>query len=95
MIVQIYGITTPEDARVVVDAGADHVGVVLEEGYGTWDAVDATTARTILDELAGVTTVALSLATDESDSGDEVADRDDILLTSVDPSARGARVAEL
>ncbi|MDQ1518953.1 MAG: N-(5phosphoribosyl)anthranilate isomerase, partial [Actinomycetota bacterium] len=67
MIVQIYGVTTPEDARAVVDAGADHVGVVLEEGFGTWDAVDEVTARAIVGELTEVTTVALSLATDESD----------------------------
>jgi phosphoribosylanthranilate isomerase len=66
MIVQVYGITTPEDARVVVEAGADHVGVVLDEGFGTWDSVDETTARQIVAELAGndVTTVGLSLATD-------------------------------
>jgi hypothetical protein len=36
-----------------------------------------------------------ALATDESDSGDDVADRDDILLTPGDLSARGARIAEL
>jgi phosphoribosylanthranilate isomerase len=66
VIVQIYGITTPDDARVVVDAGADHVGVVLDEGFGTWDSVDDTTARQIVAELDGthVTTVGLSLATD-------------------------------
>jgi phosphoribosylanthranilate isomerase len=64
MIVQVYGITTPDDARVVVEAGADHVGVVLDEGFGTWDSVDETAARHILTELADdVTTVGLSLAT--------------------------------
>jgi phosphoribosylanthranilate isomerase len=63
VLVQIYGITTPDDARMVVDAGADHVGVVLDEGMGTWDAVDAPTARRIVDELSTVRTVGLSLAT--------------------------------
>jgi phosphoribosylanthranilate isomerase len=67
VIVQIYGITTPEDARMVVEAGADNVGVVLDEGYGTWDGVDDTTARAIRAELGGVTTVGLSLATDASE----------------------------
>jgi phosphoribosylanthranilate isomerase len=64
VIVQIYGITTPADAAMVVEAGADHVGVVLDEGYGTWDGVDETTVRAIVAELAGATTVALSLAVD-------------------------------
>jgi phosphoribosylanthranilate isomerase len=67
VIVQIYGITTPDDARVVVEAGADHAGVVLDEGLGAWDAVDAAAAREIVAELRGVTTVGLSLATDEAD----------------------------
>src|SRR5690349_12775415 len=66
MLVQIYGITTPDDARLVVEAGADHVGVVLDEGLGTWDSVDAPTARQIVAELGAVTTVGLSLATDAS-----------------------------
>jgi phosphoribosylanthranilate isomerase len=66
MIVQVYGITTPDDARLVVDAGADHVGVVLDEGLGTWDSVDAATAHEIRAELDAVTTVGLSLATDEA-----------------------------
>jgi phosphoribosylanthranilate isomerase len=67
VIIQIYGITTPDDARTVVEAGADNVGVVLDEGYDAWDSVDETTARAIVAELAGVTTVALSLSTDEDE----------------------------
>jgi len=67
VIVQIYGITRPDDARVVVDAGADHAGVVLDEGLGAWDAVDAGAAREIIAELRGVTTVGLTLATDEAE----------------------------
>jgi phosphoribosylanthranilate isomerase len=64
VIVQVYGVTTPDDAALVVDAGADNVGVVRDEGYGTWDGVDDATARAIVKELGAVTTVALSLATD-------------------------------
>jgi phosphoribosylanthranilate isomerase len=67
VIVQIYGVTTPEDARMVVDAGADHVGVVLEEDLGAWDAVDAGAVREILAELRDVTTVGLSLATEDAE----------------------------
>jgi phosphoribosylanthranilate isomerase len=64
VIIQLYGITTPDDARLVVEAGADHVGVVLDEGFGTWDGVDASTARAIVKALATAKIVALSLATD-------------------------------
>jgi phosphoribosylanthranilate isomerase len=64
VIVQIYGVTTPDDAAMVVAAGADNVGVVRDEGCGTWDGVDDGTARAIVKELGAATTVALSLATD-------------------------------
>lgn len=65
MIVQIYGITTPEDAAAIGALGPDHVGVVLDEGIGTWDSVDLRTARAICSELdAGIRTVALSLSID-------------------------------
>ena len=42
---QIYGLTTPDDVPMVVEAGADSIGVVLDEGYATWDQVDLATAR--------------------------------------------------
>jgi phosphoribosylanthranilate isomerase len=64
VIVQVYGVTTREDAALVAAAGPDHVGVVLDEGQGTWDHVDAPTAREITAALTGVKVVALSLATD-------------------------------
>ncbi len=66
MLVQIYGITTPEDAAMVAALGPDHVGVVVDEGIDTWDSVDDETARAIVSELtgAGVEVVALSLSTD-------------------------------
>ena len=64
MLVQIYGLTTPEDAAAVAELGPDHAGVVLDEGVETWDSVDEATARAIVAELSGVTVVALSLSTD-------------------------------
>jgi phosphoribosylanthranilate isomerase len=64
VIVQIYGVTTPEDAAMVDAAGPDNVGVVLDEGIDTWDSVDEATMRTILPELRDTTVVALSLSTE-------------------------------
>jgi phosphoribosylanthranilate isomerase len=65
VIVQIYGVTTPEDAAAVASLGPDHVGVVLDEGIDTWDSVDGATGRAIGAELRGrVRVVALSLSTD-------------------------------
>lgn len=65
MIVQIYGITTPEDAAAVSALRPDHVGVVLDEGIDTWDSVEVATARAICSELdAGIRLVALSLSTE-------------------------------
>ncbi|MEX0663182.1 MAG: phosphoribosylanthranilate isomerase [Acidimicrobiia bacterium] len=65
MLVQIYGFTDPEDVRAVADLKLDHIGVVLDEGFDTWDGVDLHTAVAILDEVpTGTTTVALSLHTD-------------------------------
>src|SRR5262249_18929541 len=64
MLVQIYGITTPEDAALVGRLGPDHIGVVLDEGFGTWDHVDLPTARAIMAAIPeGVVRVALALAT--------------------------------
>jgi phosphoribosylanthranilate isomerase len=65
VIVQIYGITTAEDAAGVASLRPDFAGVVLDEGIDTWDSVDDATARAIVAELRGhVRAVALSLATD-------------------------------
>ena len=64
VLVQIYGLTTPEDAALVRDLGADHAGVVLDEGIDTWDSVDEATAGEIVAQLGGVTVVGLSLSTD-------------------------------
>jgi phosphoribosylanthranilate isomerase len=65
MIVQIYGFTTPLDVIAVRELAIDHFGVVLDEGFETWDQVDDSTARAIVSEVPdGARTVALSLATD-------------------------------
>ena len=64
MIVQLYGVTTAEDAAMVAGLSPDHVGVVLDEGVDTWDSVDEPTMRAIVAELVGCRLVALSLSTD-------------------------------
>ena len=65
MIVQIYGFTTPDDVVAVRELAIDHIGVVLDEGFGTWDGVDEGTARSIVAEIPDtMVTVALSLGTD-------------------------------
>lgn len=62
MLVQIYGVTVPEDARIVNELGPDLVGVVPDEGYDNWDAVDPDTMRALVAELTAVRIVCLSLA---------------------------------
>jgi phosphoribosylanthranilate isomerase len=64
VLVQIYGLTTPGDARDVDRLGPDTVGVVLDEGLPTWDSVDADTARQIVSSVSHARVVALSLSTD-------------------------------
>jgi phosphoribosylanthranilate isomerase len=65
VIVQIYGFTEAEDMRRVADLELDHVGIVLDEGFGAWDAVDLATAQSIIDAIPTPTkTVALSLHTE-------------------------------
>ena len=86
MIVQIYGITTAEDARLVCQLGPDHVGVVVDEGIDTWDSVDPTTAAEIVSELTTARVVALSLSTDPARIRQTV----DILRPSIVHLARAA-----
>ena len=64
MLVQIYGITTPEDAEMINDLAPDHVGIVLDEGFDAWDSVDSITARSLIAHLTDVVLVAISLSTD-------------------------------
>jgi phosphoribosylanthranilate isomerase len=62
--VQVYGVTTVDDAAGVNSLRPDSVGVVLDEGIPTWDSVDDATMRGIVAELTNVDVVALSLSTD-------------------------------
>jgi phosphoribosylanthranilate isomerase len=64
VLVQIYGITTLEDAVDVDRLGPDTIGVVLDEGLGTWDSVDAGMARRIAAAVTRAGVVALSLSVD-------------------------------
>src|SRR5580692_587611 len=64
VFVQVYGITTTEDAAEVDRLRPDSVGGVLDEGVPTWDSVDADTARAIVTAVPHVRVVALSLSTD-------------------------------
>ncbi|MCW5881464.1 MAG: phosphoribosylanthranilate isomerase [Anaerolineae bacterium] len=65
MIVQVYGLTTPDDAVMVATLGADHIGLVAGVRGRTPDEVDFATARAILAAVPpGVKTVALTIADD-------------------------------
>jgi phosphoribosylanthranilate isomerase len=64
VIVQVYGVTTVEDAVGVNALRPDNVGVVLDEGIDTWDSVDERTLRRVVAELSDVEVVGLSLSTD-------------------------------
>ena len=64
VLVQIYGITTAEDAAAVNVLRPDHVGLVLDEGVDTWDSINEIELRALRHELTDVRVVALSLSTD-------------------------------
>jgi phosphoribosylanthranilate isomerase len=64
VFVQIYGVTTTEDAVAVDRLGPDSIGLVLDEGIDTWDSVDADAARRIRAAVTEARVVALSLSTD-------------------------------
>ncbi|HEX4246194.1 MAG TPA: phosphoribosylanthranilate isomerase [Acidimicrobiales bacterium] len=80
MIIQIYGFTTPADIVAISELPIDNIGVVLDEGFGTWDGVDEPTARAIVAEIPdAMATVALSLGTDV----DRIARTVDVLLPDI------------
>jgi phosphoribosylanthranilate isomerase len=63
--VQIYGVTTAQDAVMSAELGADHVGVAVDEEGLAPDGVSASEARAILSTLPPpVTPVALTLSRD-------------------------------
>ena len=64
MLVQIYGVMTPEDAAMVAALGADHVGIAVGQ-TGQPDEVDLDAARRIFSAIpAPAKKVALTVATD-------------------------------
>jgi phosphoribosylanthranilate isomerase len=72
VLTQIYGLTTVADTVAVDRLGADHLGVVVDEGIATWDSVDEETVTAIARAVQHARLVALSLSTS----------RDRILATS-------------
>jgi phosphoribosylanthranilate isomerase len=65
MITQVYGLTTVGDAAACARLGVGHLGVVLDEGLGAWDAVDVDAARAILAAVGDTgPRLALTLGTD-------------------------------
>lgn len=64
MIVQIYGVTTAEDAAMVAALGADHVGIAVGQS-GQPDEVDMDTAQRIFAAIpASTRKVALTVSDD-------------------------------
>lgn len=61
MKVQIYTAQTPEEARVLVALGVDHVGIT-PANLGLPGEVDVETARAIVEAISGATSVALSVS---------------------------------
>lgn len=68
MIVQIYGVMSPDDGAMVAELGADQIGVVVGE-YGTvWDAVGFDAANGIFSAIkTGAIKVALTLSNQTSE----------------------------
>jgi phosphoribosylanthranilate isomerase len=63
VIVQIYGVTSPDDGAMVAELGADQIGVVVGERGTVWDAVDFDAANGIFSAIkTGATKVALTLS---------------------------------
>jgi phosphoribosylanthranilate isomerase len=68
VVVQIYGVTTPDDANLVARLGADHVGVAVDESGLAPDGVTPEDASRILATLpSGPVRVALTLSRDPQD----------------------------
>jgi phosphoribosylanthranilate isomerase len=62
VLVQVYGTTTVADARAIDGLGLDHMGIVPDEGFPAWDAVDFDTARAIASALTNTRLVVASLS---------------------------------
>jgi phosphoribosylanthranilate isomerase len=61
VFVQIYGITTVEDARAVDALGPDSIGIVLDEGFAAWDKLDVATAKAVASAVKRSKLVVASL----------------------------------
>jgi phosphoribosylanthranilate isomerase len=65
MVIQIYGITTSEDATMVAGLGADHIGVSYGDQHLTANEVDFATARAIFAAVShSVVRVGLTVSAD-------------------------------
>ncbi len=61
MIVQIYGVMSPDDGAMVAELGADQIGVVVGERGAVWDAGDFEAANGIFGAIkTSATKVALT-----------------------------------
>lgn len=68
MIVQIYGVMSPDDGAMVAELVADQIGVVVGERGTVWDAVDFEAANAIFGAIkTGATKVALTLSSQTSE----------------------------
>jgi phosphoribosylanthranilate isomerase len=68
VVVQIYGVMSPDDGAMVATLGADQVGVVVGEAGVAWDAVNFEAANRIFDTInEKAAKVALTLATERTE----------------------------
>ncbi|MCD4685453.1 MAG: phosphoribosylanthranilate isomerase [Anaerolineae bacterium] len=63
MKIQIYTMQTPDEARAVIAAGVDHIGITPSE-CGLPGEISLATARAIVEAATDATTVALSVEAD-------------------------------
>jgi phosphoribosylanthranilate isomerase len=98
VIVQIYGVMSPDDGAMVAERGADQIGVAVGERGTVWDAVDFEAANGIFSAIkTGATKVALSLSGQTSEIETVIrAVRFDLLhLAAGADGIRADQVAEL
>jgi phosphoribosylanthranilate isomerase len=88
VLTQIYGLTTVADTVEVDRLGADHLGVVVDEGIATWDSVDEETAIAIARAVQDARLVALSLST----SRDRIVATSELMDPAIVHLARAYRI---
>jgi phosphoribosylanthranilate isomerase len=62
MIVQIYGSTVPEDARMLAELGVDHIGVAMGVSEHSFDMVPVAQAKLIFEAIPNSTRVGLVIS---------------------------------